>query len=170
MELLKPLDQFYIEKGATVPCDSYIIEGSSMVDQSAITGEYLPVQRGVGDFVLSGAKNIGPSLTAVVHKSQDESSLACLIDQASEATEAKNNGDGATEWITRYFVLGVMLLAASSFTMTIQGLHDRPLAYRMTAACQRAMTILVAACPCALGLATPSAVVAGMGKLHSGLA
>lgn len=167
VELLKPSDEIYVEAGATVPCDCYIIEGSSLFDQSTVTGESLPIPKSVGDFLLSGTQNIGPRLLVIVHKTQDESSLAHLIDKSSRATEEKAKTHRTIDWMIRYFVLGVIVLAAASFFVALWSLHGSPLAYSINAACRRPMAILVAACPCALGLATPSAVVAGIGLIHS---
>lgn len=162
--LLRRQQEIEIEPGFIIPCDCYVIEGTSTVDQSIMTGEAVPVRKSTGDFLLAGTRNLSHPLIALVNKEQCDSSLDQLIDSISSSTEHKMDGQEGVETITTYFVLTILVLTALGFFMafTRNAISALPLVDRINFASERAMTILAAACPCALGLATPSAVMAGI--------
>ncbi|KAK5063081.1 hypothetical protein LTR84_005157 [Exophiala bonariae] len=162
--LLRLQQEIEIGPGSIIPCDCYVIEGTSTVDQSIMTGEAIPVRKSTGDFLLSGTRNLSHPLIAIVNKEQRDSSLDQLIDDISSATEHKMDGQEGVETITTYFVLTILMLTVLGFSLacTRDTINALPLVDRINFASERAMTILAAACPCALGLATPSAVMAGI--------
>lgn len=162
--LLRLQQEIVIEPSSIIPCDCYVIEGTSTVDQSIMTGEAVPVRKSTGDFLLAGTRNLSHSLVAIVYKEQRDSSLDQLIDSISTATEHKMDGQEGVETITTYFVLGILILTILGFFRAFSSSEHLALALvdRINLASERAMAILAAACPCALGLATPSAIMAGI--------
>lgn len=162
--LLRPQDEITIDSDSIVPCDCYVIEGSSLVDQSTMSGESMPVMKAVGDFLMSGTKNLTSELVAAVSKNQQESSLQLLIDATASATEQNADDQGVVDTMLACFVSTILLLAATGFLYTFHSMDASTIAFsvRLNIAFERAMAVLAAACPCALGLATPSAVMAGL--------
>jgi Cu+-exporting ATPase len=165
--LLKKGDDVIILPQATVPCDCYIVEGSSAIDESTITGEASPVTKEMGDFLLAGTKNLSRRLRVTICQDQSESSLAKVIEGVSTATEQRLEGTESLDVVMRVFVSGVMLLALVAFATTLNRHWGQPVLDVITAACERAMTVLAAACPCGIGLATPSAAMAGVDAAYS---
>lgn len=162
--LLQPGDRIVIEQGSLIPCDSFIEEGISTIDESSVTGEAIPVKKATGDFVLSGSRNISRPLIAVVRKGQHESSLMSLIDEISFATDQRIKGQEKINAMVSYFVIAVLVLATAASLQSFT-LARATFIGRINFALEKAMTILAAACPCGLGLAVPSAMMAGIGKL-----
>jgi Cu+-exporting ATPase len=160
---LQPGDEIEIGLGSLVPCDCYVLEGRSLVDQSTLTGESVPVSKGPGDFLMSGTVNHSSQVVAVVYKAQEDSALECLISSISISTETPML-DTKTDLIISRFVSIILVIATFGFTLTWRSALSRHegVALALNAACERAMAILASACPCALGLATPSAVMAGL--------
>ena len=159
---LQPGDEIELSPGSLVPCDCYVLEGKSLVDQSTLTGESVPVSKGPGDFLMSGTVNQSSQVAAVVYKAQEDSALECLISSISTSTEGPIL-DTKTDLIISRFVSIIFGVAILGFTFTWRSAsgHDGTV-LALNAACERAMAILASACPCALGLATPSAVMAGL--------
>ena len=153
-----------IDQGSLVPCDCYIQDGSSNIDESSVTGEVIPVKKTTGDFILSGSRNISRPLVAVVYKGQYESSLMNLVDEISLATDQKMKGEDKINSMVSYFVKIVLLIALLIFVRSFVEVRTS-LTGKVNVALDRAMTILAAACPCGLGLAIPSAMMAGIGKI-----
>lgn len=163
--LLRPQDEVIIEPGSIIPCDGYVIEGTSLVDVSTLTGELMPATKKPGDFLMSGTRNLTSCLTVIVSMEQRESSLEKIIEGISSATDEKATSNGAIDTLTAYFVRTVLMITCLSFCWTYATTSLSPSSFdRINIACERAMAILAAACPCALGLATPSAVMAGLGR------
>ena len=163
--MLRATDQILIEPYTVIPCDSYVVSGSSSVNEAIVTGESLPKAKDTGDFLLAGTR-IGPGqLTAIVNQDQNGSFLSQLIATAEDAAASKADVQERVEVITRYFVASVLVLAiAVSSWVYVTSSKDTDVLERINLASQRMMTILAAACPCALGLATPCAVMAGIGR------
>lgn len=161
--LLKKGDDILLQPQSTVPCDCYILEGSSAINESTITGEALPIVKDVGDFLFAGTQNLSRELRVIVSQDQSESSLAKVIEGVSAATEQRLDGAEPLDIVMNYFVSSVLCLAATAFVLTLSRNRALPLIECFAAACDRATTILAAACPCGIGLATPSAAMAGIG-------
>ena len=160
---LQPGDEISIDPGSLVPCDCYVLEGRSMLDQSTLTGESVPVSKGPGDFLMSGTVNCSSRIYAIVYKAQEDSALECLISSISTSTESRML-DSNTDLIISRFVSIILAIAIFGFALTWRSATSRQerAVLALNAAFERAMAILASACPCALGLATPSAVMAGL--------
>ncbi|OAG43022.1 hypothetical protein AYO21_02641 [Fonsecaea monophora] len=173
--LLEPLDTYHISAQSLIPCDSYVVRGTSLVDEASMSGESLPSRKTVGDFLMSGTRNLSAELVAVVLKDQADSSLERLVASVEAATEQKYDraqnsvgsddqpGIATEDLITRYFVATILVLTMLGFVYTFVFTADSlPITDRLNLASERAMAILASACPCAIGLATPSAIMAGV--------
>lgn len=135
------------------------------MDESIITGESTPVSKAPGSLLLSGSRNGCNSLDAVVYREQENSTLAFMICNISDATEAKASSQAAIDSLMQWFVVGVFTLA---FVWAVGGflhLDSRlPVFVRIDLVGKRTMAILAAACPCAIGISIPSATMAGIGE------
>lgn len=164
--MLKPSDRILIEPYRAIPCDCYIVLGQSQVNESIATGESLPRSKKVGDFLLAGTKNGPGEMIALAHESNEGSFLRQMLDAVEDALANKASVQSDLDIVIRYFVVCVLGIAGLgclfSFYKSSSGL---PFLQRISIAACHAMTILAAACPCALGLATPSATMAGIGKI-----
>lgn len=161
---LKKYEEIVINPMSIVPCDCYMLEGYTAVDESTMTGESLPVSKDVGDFLMSGTRNISSRIVAVVTAEQHESSLEKLIESISSATEQRRESNYGVDSLVRHFVAGILVLALLGFGLTLYTVEGLFLP-KFNVAAQRAMAILAASCPCALGLAGPSATMAGIGMI-----
>lgn len=147
-----------VRAGQSVPVDGVVLEGSASIDESAITGEPVPVEKGVGDRVtaatVSGRGWIAVEATAV----GEDTTLAGIIRLVDEATSSKAPIERMADRIAGVFVPVVMAIAAVAFVawMAISG--------DFATALNHAISILVISCPCALGLATPTAIMVGTGR------
>lgn len=163
--LLEPGDQILIDPYTIIPSDAYILSGHSDVNESLVTGESLPVYKSTGDFLLAGTRNGQATLTAIVQHEQRDSFLMSLIDSVENSQESKAGIQEMVGFVTQYFVAGIMVLAVlrgvSAYLLAGEGLE---MVVRINLAATAAMAVLTAACPCALGLATPSAIMAGLGE------
>ena len=160
--MLIPDDEIVIGAGALIPCDCYVLSGETLVDQSNVTGESRPAHKRSGDFLMSGTHNLTADVVAVVTNAQEDSALEHLISSISNATEG-SAGYTESNTIVSNFVWGVLLLATLGFLQTVSSTGQGAGAVTtLNVACERAMAILASACPCALGLATPSSVMAGL--------
>lgn len=145
-----------------------MISGTSQVDQSNLTGESIPAVKGPGSFLLAGTRNLSGCLVASVHQEEENSSERKLQNAVLESTAKRSGDNDRMDRVLRYFVFGVLLLAVGTSWVVFAGL-DRtlPLGFRFNVACERAMAVLASACPCALALAGPTAIVAAIGKWFS---
>ncbi|KIW16510.1 hypothetical protein PV08_06565 [Exophiala spinifera] len=167
---LRPGDTIKLDPFCVVPCDCYVVQGTSTFNQSLVTGEALPITKSLGDFLLAGTKNLNGSLLCIVHREREESFYAQLVRSVSEAGANKIKGQGMIDAVTRWFSLAVVLLAIFSPPLELfyqQKRHPVGFYVGLSRFVERIMTILVSACPCALGLAVPSAVVAAIDAAHS---
>lgn len=141
-------------------CDCYVVSGSSLVNQAVVTGESIPARKNPGDFLYGGTRNLNGSLTCVVYKEKHHSFYAQLVENVTNINTSK----GAFEYVdilTQYFVTVVILVAVLvPLTEQYMLLGTRPPYDALRSYVARCMTILVCACPCALGSAIPSAIVA----------
>ncbi len=157
-------DVIIVRPGVRVPVDGEIISGHSGVDQSPVTGESIPVDRGPGDAVFAGSVNGAGALKVRVTRLARDSTLARVIQMVEEAQTQKSPTQQTTEKFTRVFVPAVLL--GDLLLIVIPPLLGVPFADAFL----RAMTLLVAASPCALALGTPSAILAGIAQAaHNGV-
>lgn len=161
-------DEITIDAFNVIPCDCYVVSGKSHVNEAVITGEPLPKIKEEGDLLLAGSRN-GPSqLQARVNQDYQGSFIAQLIRSVDSSLSMKVSVQHRIDVITQYFVSGIFAIAIPTAAYTFTKAIGVNINYvdAIDIAGQKLMTILSAACPCALGLATPCAVMAGIGK-HS---
>jgi len=155
-------DLVVVRAGERVPADGQVREGSSSVDQAPITGESIPVAKSVGSPVFAGTINGAGSLVIETTKRSEESVLARVIDAVQRAQKAKGATQRFTERFERVFVPTVLIGAV--LVLLVPPLFGVAFSDSLL----RALTVLVAASPCALALATPSAVLAGIARAARG--
>lgn len=153
-------DELLIRSGDRIPLDGEISEGHSFVDESMISGEFIPVEKFAGANVYAGTINKTGSFQMRVKHSQDDTLLAQIIEMVRIAQGSKAPVQQLTDKISSVFVPSV--LAISLLTLLYWWLirPDSSFQFALTPA----ISVLIIACPCALGLATPTAVIAGIGK------
>jgi Cd2+/Zn2+-exporting ATPase len=151
-------DRVIVRPGGRIPADGTIISGCSGVNQAPITGESMPVDKRPGDRVLAGTLNGEGALTLEVTKLAHESTLARMVAMVSEAQTQKSPTQHFAERFERVFV--PVVLGGVALLIVLPPLWGFPFAESF----YRAMTTLVAASPCALAIATPSAVLAGIAR------
>lgn len=151
-------DIILIKPGSSIPADGIIVEGNSSVDESAITGESIPVEKSCGDKVVSASVNLSGTFTFRAERVGSDSTLSQIIRLVEEASASKAPVAKLADTISRYFVPAVILISVITFAAwLIAGME-------FEFALSRAIAVLVISCPCALGLATPTAIMAGTGK------
>ncbi len=154
-----------VKPGQKIPVDSEIIEGSSAIDESMITGEAIPVDKSVGDSVIGATLNKQGSLKIRAIKVGSDTMLSQIIKMVEEAQGSKAPIERLADQISAVFVPVVLVLAVITFLVwLIIGSQFMPVAQAFTLGMLSFVGILVIACPCAMGLATPTAVIVGVGK------
>lgn len=156
---LIPGDVVIIKPGEKIPADGVVIEGFSYVDESMLTGEPIPVEKSVGSEVIGGTVNKNGSIKVRVLKVGEETVLSQIVKLVEEAQSSKPAIQRLADTISAYFVPVVVLIAIFTFFVWY-GVIGSP----FVKALLTAVSVLVIACPCALGLATPTAVMVGTGK------
>ena len=151
-------DRVIVRPGEKVPVDGVVINGHSAVDESLLTGESLPVDKKVGDEVIGATINKEGLLKIEATKVGRETALAQIIRLVETAQGSKAPIQALADKVSAIFVPAVMVIAAITFVIWLATGAD------FTTALVRLVAVLVIACPCALGLATPTAIVVGMGK------
>ena len=152
-------DIVLVRPGEKVPVDGEIRKGSSAVDESMITGESLPVEKHEGDIVIGGTINKNGSFEFVATRVGGETTLAQIIRLVEDAQGSKAPIQAIADRISAYFVPGVIIIAVLTFVVWFFFLNA-PLSFALMAF----TAVIVIACPCALGLATPTAIMVGTGK------
>ncbi len=149
-----------VRPGERIPVDGKVEQGKSEVDESLVTGESMPVVRGVGDGVIGGTRNGTGALSIRTLASGEAAMLSRIRQWIEHAQNSKPPIQRLTDRIVPWFVHGILILAAITFVawMLVQGWNG------WIEGCVHAIAVLVVACPCALGLATPTSLVAGIGK------
>jgi len=151
-------DIFIIKPGGAVPADGIIIEGKSSVDESAITGESIPVIKKEGDRLVSASINKAGLLKAKAVKTGEDTTLSQIIRLVEEASSSKAPIAKTADKVSGIFVPSVITIAVITAIVWLL------LGYGFEFALSTAIAVLVISCPCALGLATPVAIMAGTGK------
>ncbi|HZV62254.1 MAG TPA: heavy metal translocating P-type ATPase, partial [Methylophilaceae bacterium] len=156
-------DTLRVRPGEKIAVDGEIIDGHSSIDESMLTGEPMPQEKAVGDQVTGGTINKTGTFLFRATRVGKDTALARIVDLVREAQGAKPEIGRLADRIAAHFVPTVLIIAAVTF-ITWYNLADNfgmpPLSFAMVAA----VTVLVIACPCALGLATPMSVMVGVGK------
>ncbi len=157
---IKKGDLLRVKPGDKIPVDGKIIEGRSNVDESMITGEPIPVGKSIGDNVSSGTINGNKSFVMSAEKVGSETLLSQIIQMVNNASRSKAPIQKLADKISKYFVPIVLLVAVITFFVW-RYYGPEP---AMVFAFVNAIAVLIIACPCALGLATPMSVMVGVGK------
>ena len=151
-------DVVVVRPGERIPVDGVVVEGHSFIDESMITGESVPVEKNVGDNVFSATINKTGTLKFRAEKIGKETMLAQIVRLAREVQASKAPIQRLADKIVNYFVPVVVLIAVTAFMTWYISLKDVVLALTTL------VSVLVIACPCALGIATPAAIMIGVGK------
>ena len=152
-------DRIRVRPGSRIAADGMIEEGSSRIDQSAITGESVPVERGPGQRVFSGSLNGDQALVLKVDRLAEDSTMARMIRLVEEARGNQGASQRFTERFTQVFVPAVLI--GTVLLLVVPPLLDW---LSWSEAFKRSLTVLVASSPCALAISTPSAVLAGIAQ------
>jgi len=154
-------DMVLVKPGAKIPADGIVISGNSFIDQASITGESVPVEKKNGDNVFAGTVNGEGAIEIQVSKLTKDNTLSKILQLVEEAQSQKTNSEKITEAFTKKFV--PIVLVGDVIFVIAQLLFSIP----FNTAFLRAMTVLVAASPCALALGTPSAMLCGIARAAS---
>jgi Cu+-exporting ATPase len=149
-----------VRPGEKIPVDGKIIDGHSSVDESMLTGEPLPVEKTVGDEVVGGTINKSGSFLFQATRIGKDTALARIIDMVRQAQNSKPAIGRLADRIASVFVPSVLIIATITFAVWANFGPEPRLSFMIVAT----MTVLIIACPCALGLATPISVIVGVGK------
>lgn len=158
IEQVMPNDIVVVRPGQSIPVDGVIIKGNATIDESAITGESLPVEKAEGEKVIGGTINRAGYVQIEVQKVGDDTTLSQIVELVREANSSKAPIAKLADKVSGVFVpvvLGIALVAVVVWLL---------LGYSISFALSIGIAVLVISCPCALGLATPTAIMVGTGK------
>jgi Cu+-exporting ATPase len=158
LEQVKPGDRLRVKPGRKVPVDGVLLDGNSSIDESMITGESLPVEKKRGDKVIGGTLNGQGSFIIEAQRVGADSLLAQIVQMVSEAQRSRAPIQRLADVVSGWFVPAVIAAAAITFTAWLVA------GAGFSEAVVSSVSVLIIACPCALGLATPMAVMVGTGR------
>ena len=154
-------DVLRVRPGEKIPVDGIVIDGASNVDESMISGESTPVQKGEGDTVIGGTVNQTGALQMRAEKVGSDTMLAQIVDMVASAQRSRAPIQRVADRVAGWFVPLVVAAAVLTFIAWARwGPTDERLAYALV----NAVAVLIVACPCALGLATPMSIMVGVGR------
>ena len=153
-------DRLRVRPGEKVPVDGEVVEGTSAVDESMVTGEPMPVVKKAGDAVIGGTVNTTGSFVMSATKVGSETLLARIVQMVGEAQRSRAPVQRLADIVAAWFVPAVVLVAVVTFVVWAAFGPSPALAYSLV----NAVAVLIIACPCALGLATPMSVMVGVGR------
>jgi Cu+-exporting ATPase len=156
LEQVMPGDTLRVRPGEKVPVDGKILSGASAIDESLMTGEAMPVEKGAGDPVTGGTINKTGSFLMTAERVGEETLLARIVRMVSEAQRSRAPIQRLADQVSAWFVPAVLLV--SVVTAIVWAI------YSPSAALENAVAVLIIACPCALGLATPMSIMVGTGR------
>lgn len=160
LDALRVGDRLRVRPGEKVPVDAVIEEGHSALDESLVTGESMPVSKGVGAIVIGGTLNQSGALVICAERVGRDTMLSRIIQMVAEAQRSRAPIQRRADQISAWFVPAVLLISVLAFLIwSIWGPEPR-FAYGLIVA----VTVLIIACPCALGLATPMSIMVGIGR------
>ncbi len=160
IETVKVGDMVLVKPGEKIPVDGTVVSGQSQVDESMITGESKSIQKAKGEAVIAGTINLDGALEVFVTKIGENTLLAGIIKLVADAQATKAPAQQLADKIAAIFVPVVLVLALLTFVVW-QIFGPEP---QLTYAFVNTFSVLIIACPCALGLATPMAIMVGVGK------
>jgi Cu2+-exporting ATPase len=160
---VQPGETILVKPGQKIPLDGILTEGQSYVDESMLTGEPIALDKNIGDNVFAGTINQAGSFKFKSNKSKSDTLLSSIIARVKQAQGSKAPIQKTVDKVTGIFVPAVLAIAVITFIIwSLSGTEDATLRGMLSA-----ITVLVIACPCALGLATPTAIMVGIGKAAS---
>lgn len=157
IEQVKIGDRFVVRPGDNIPVDGVVVEGSSAVNEAALTGESIPVDKAVGDTVSAATSNESGYMVCEATRVGKDTTLSQIIQMVSDAAATKAPIAKIADRVSGVFVPAVIIVAIITFVIWM--LVGQPVGYALA----RAISVLVISCPCALGLATPVAIMVGNG-------
>jgi Cu+-exporting ATPase len=166
LEQVKPSDRLRVRPGEKIPVDGIVLEGASAIDESAITGESIPVEKQAGSRVIGATVNGTGSFIMRAEHVGSETLLAQIVQLVSKAQRSRAPIQRLADKVAAWFVPAVIAIAVLTF-IAWSFLGPEP---RLAHALVNAVAVLIIACPCALGLATPMAIMVGTGRgAHAGV-
>ncbi len=153
-------DILRVRPGEKIPLDGVIIEGKSSIDESMISGEPMPVEKNIGDHVIGATVNQTGTFIMKTKKVGAETLLSQIVHMVAEAQRSRAPIQKLADTISGYFVPIVVLISVLTFIIWANGGPEPRLAYAIV----NAIAVLIIACPCALGLATPMSIMVGVGR------
>src|SRR3989442_8127806 len=166
LDQVKPGDRLRVRPGERVPVDGVVREGASAVDESMVTGEPMPVEKTAGDKVIGGTLNTSGSFVMEAERVGSETMLAQIVKLVSEAQRSRAPMQRLADKVSGYFVPAVVVAAMLAFLGWAFFGPEPRLANGLVAA----VAVLIIACPCALGLATPMSIMVAVGRgAHAGV-
>ncbi|MEO6175793.1 MAG: copper-translocating P-type ATPase [Flavobacterium circumlabens] len=157
---IKKGDLLRVKPGDKIPVDGKITDGQSTVDESMLTGEPIPVDRKIGDAVISGTINGNKSFVMIADKIGSETVLSQIVQMVNDASRSQAPIQKLADRMAKYFVPAVIITALITFLLWAKFGPEPSMVYGFI----NAIAVLIIACPCALGLATPMSVMVGVGK------
>ena len=166
LEEVKPGDRLRVRPGEKIPVDGVVLDGSSVVDESMITGESVPVEKIAASRVIGATVNGNGSLVMRAERVGSETMLAQIVQMVSQAQRTRAPIQRLADKVAGWFVPAVLAIAVVTFIAWVS-FGPEP---RFAHAIVNAVAVLIIACPCALGLATPMAIMVGTGRgAHAGV-
>lgn len=166
LDSVKAGDRLRIRPGDAVPVDGTVLEGRSSIDESMITGEPLPVEKAEGDALTGGTLNKNGSLIMRAERIGAETTLARIVELVAKAQRSRAPIQGLADRVSFYFVPAVVLVAVAAFIAWALFGPEPSLIFAIVSA----VSVLIIACPCALGLATPMSIMTATGRgAHAGV-
>jgi len=160
LELIQVGDRLRVRPGEKIPVDGELVEGRASIDESLVTGESMPVTREAGAKLVAGAVNKTGSFVMRAERVGADTLLSRIVQMVAEAQRSRAPIQGLADRVSGWFVPGVMGVAVAAFAAWAVAGPEPRLAYALIAA----VSVLIIACPCALGLATPMSIMVGVGR------
>jgi Cu+-exporting ATPase len=157
---VRPGDLLRVRPGEKVPVDGTVVEGRTLVDESMLTGEPLPVDKTAGASVTGGTLNTTGGMVMRAERVGGQTLLAQIVDLVARAQRSRAPVQALADRVAGWFVPAVLLVSALTFAAWMIWGPEPRLAYALT----NAVAVLIIACPCALGLATPMSIMVGIGR------
>ncbi len=160
LEAVKAGDRLRVRPGEKVPVDGFVLEGSSAIDESLVTGESMPVAKSPGSTVIGGAVNQSGAFVMRAEKVGADTMLSRIVTMVAEAQRSRAPIQRLADQVSGWFVPTVIVAAAAAFAAWSIFGPSPAMSYGLIAA----VAVLIIACPCALGLATPMSIMVGVGR------
>jgi len=160
LDQVNPGDRLRVRPGERVPVDGIVLGGRSSIDESMVTGESIPVEKNTGDSVTGGTVNGTGSFIMRAERVGADTLLAQIVQMVAEAQRSRAPIQRLTDIVSGWFVPAVLLVAAVTFVVWTAVGPQPAMAYALI----NAVAVLIIACPCALGLATPMSIMVGTGR------